>query len=73
MVGGEMNRNARSPAQPVDHIGTINTGLTKREYLAMDAMNAMLISAFDTQVLEPNGVAKCAVAYADALLEELDK
>jgi len=70
-------KNADMPAMPVlDEVGMpYNTipdedctiGLTKREYFAAKAMQAMVASA------SPDEVAALAVHYADELLKALEK
>lgn len=51
-------------------------GLTKREYFSALAMQGML-SSIDGFSIHPDGttqnLARCAVAQADALIEELNK
>ena len=44
-------------------------GLTKRELIAAMAMQGMLAGH---SIYDPNGVARTAVAYADALIERLN-
>lgn len=46
-------------------------GLTKREYLAGLAMQGF--AAYAGPLPEPGELFKCAAAYADALLAELEK
>ena len=71
-------KNADMPAMPVElsGFGTYEpiayTGLTKREMMAMHALQGLL-AAPDLNTVEPNAVAGTAIAYADALLEELDR
>ncbi len=51
-------------------------GLTKREYFASMAMQGMLAhpgTIADMPQKHPDTVAKAAVIYADALIEELNK
>lgn len=48
------------------------TGLTKREMMAMHALQGLL-AAPDLNTVEPDEVAGTATAYADALLAELDR
>jgi len=45
------------------------SGLTKRELIAAMAMQGMLAGA---PIYDPSGVARTAVAYADALIERLN-
>lgn len=80
-------KNADMPAMPQSFAMTENEcgapgdfleggeyyeGLTKREMFAMHAMQGLLASD-TTHQLHQNDCANMAVAYADALLEELDK
>jgi hypothetical protein len=46
-----------------------NDGLTKRELIAAMAMQGLLAGA---PIYDPSGVARTAVAYADALIERLN-
>lgn len=56
-------------------------GLTKREYFAANAMQALIRTTYDDLVAEETGIfktdpgllPKLALRYADALLEELEK
>lgn len=48
-----------------------NSGLTKREYFAGLAMQGF--AAYAGPLPEPGELFKCATAYADALLAELEK
>lgn len=53
-------------------------GLTKREYFAAKAMQALGTPHYSEKTdhmesLEPETVAKCAILIADALLKELSK
>ena len=50
----------------------IPTGLTKREMMAMHALQGLL-AAPDLNTIEPDAVAGTAIAYVDALLAELDR
>lgn len=77
-----MTKNSESPAFPfIVHEGKEDqwhaTGLTKREHIATQCLQGML--AGKVQVVsggssgqEPNAMAKVAVAYADALLQNLE-
>ena len=80
-------KNADMPAMPThdvfEHCGfdgdsgphmtqTTNYGLTKREMMAMHALQGLL-AAPDLNTVEPEAVAGTAIAYADALLSELDR
>lgn len=55
----------------------LNMGLTKREMFAMHAMQGLLSSSSDSDGIwtneGPSFIASEAVAFADALLAELDK
>lgn len=69
--------NTDMPAMPVD--GTLR-GLTKREYFAAMAMQGLTSSPTEAEKLSHAAnkslkvfVVEQAVAFADALLEELDK
>ena len=58
--------------------GQVPTGLTKREMIAMHAMRGLLSSddssvCFYKDSSDAVHIAKSAVAYADALLKELEK
>jgi len=59
------------------HVHDSYKNLTKREYFAAMAMNG--ISVWDAEVNEPNHtgkieeLARACVAYADALIDELNK
>jgi hypothetical protein len=62
------NNEAAFPSSP--YLGRYDPewGLTKRELIAAMAMQGMLAGA---PIYDPNGVARTAVAYADALIERL--
>lgn len=68
-------KNADMPAMPLP-LGTETErwcqGLTKREIMAMHALQGLL-AAPDLNTVEPDDVAGTAIAYADALLAELDR
>ncbi len=68
-------KNADMPAMPLP-LGTETEkwcqGLTKREMMAMHALQGLL-AAPDLNTVEPDDVAGTAIAYADALLVELDR
>jgi hypothetical protein len=49
------------------------TGLTKREYFAALAMEGYLSSYTGSEISKPENMAIRAVAYADALINELNK
>ena len=77
-------KNADMPAMPTPTEGGVtahNTeptyGLTKREMFAMHAMQGLLSSSSDSDGIwtneGPSFIASEAVAFADALLAELDK
>lgn len=66
------------PIHPIGGGGAITIGLTKREYFAALVMQGILskenINGMVTnRVLVPDIAAIEAVAYADALLKELEK
>lgn len=75
-------KNADMPAMPVTDEcgmpfnsipeGLCTTGLTKREMMAMHALQGLL-AAPDLNTVEPDAVAGTAIAYVDALLAELDR
>lgn len=76
-------KNADMPAMPCDEFSFINhtgymetirghSGLTKREMMAMHALQGLL-AAPDLNTVEPDAVAGTAIAYVDALLAELDR
>ena len=48
-------------------------GLTKREMMAMAAMQGILSSLTIEEDMSPRELAKCSVADADALLAELER
>ena len=48
-------------------------GLTKREMMAMAAMQGILSSLTEEDWLSTNELARCAVRNADALLAELER
>ena len=74
-------KNADMPAIPVDRcdVDAIETGiqvfsgLTKREMMAMMAMQGILSSLTVEDDMSPKDLAKCSVADADALLAELER
>lgn len=77
-------KNADNLAFPIELSGfgqiapEIHGGMTKREMLAMHAMQGLLSSddssiAFYKSDSDAKHIAQSAVAYADALLEELSK
>ena len=65
--------NGDDLANPVKYLGReeffILGGLTKRELIAAMAMEGLLAGS---SIYDPNGVARTAVAYADALIERLN-
>lgn len=74
--------NPNDPSNPCKWVGNLDgmvemPGLTKREYFAGLAMNG--ISVWDAEVNEPihtgklEELARACVAYADALIAELNK
>jgi hypothetical protein len=74
-----MIRNERDePIHPIGGGGAVSIGLTKREYFAAMAMQGYLSSGHisgmvTNRVIVPDILAVEAVAYADALLIELEK
>lgn len=50
-----------------------DVGMTKREMMAMHAMNGILASLTDEHDLSCGELARCAVRNADALLAELER
>ena len=76
------NPNDNDPAFPIPHFarpdGRVDygfSGLTKREYVAIQLAAGMLAdeSADSGSTYPPNGLAHRAVEFADALLAELAK
>lgn len=63
----EAKINAGSPASPHQHF----EGLTKREAMAMAALQGLLAKAVITGINPGTQLARLAVANADALLNEL--
>ena len=63
------------PNDPAFPIGISASGLTKREYVAIQLAAGMLAdeSADPGSTYPPNGLAHRAVEFADALLAELAK
>jgi len=59
------------PGRPDDNVADI--GLTKREYFAAMAMQALASDPTLTSHKTPLEVAHIATVYADALIEELNK
>ena len=76
-------KNADMAAMPIELRGfgqyapECHLGLTKREMFAMHAMQGLLSSSSDSDGIwtneGPSFIASEAVAFADALLAELDK
>ena len=67
-------KNGDMPAMPTQYGGgDIYGGLTKREMMAMHAMNGILASLTDDHDLSCGELARCAVRNADALLAELER
>ena len=71
--------NGDMPAMPSQALGAdglpthdAEFGLTKREMMAMAAMQGLL-AAPDLTTVEPSSVASTAIIYADALLAELER
>lgn len=61
-----------------DEFGQVPTGLTKREMIAMHAMQGLLADStypdlYDTPEEWRKNVTEASVEFADALLKELDK
>ena len=73
-------KNGDMPAMPVDRCDAdaidagihVFSGLTKREMMAMTAMQGLL-AAPDLNTVEPSSVASTAIIYADAILAELER
>jgi hypothetical protein len=66
------------PIQPLREDGTPNTnleeyGLTKREYFAALAMQAMIGYGSESSSYRPEKIPSNAVEFADALIAELEK
>lgn len=65
--------NGNMPAMPTQsNGGDIFGGLTKREMMAMHALQGLL-AAPDLKTAEPVAVARAAIAYADSILAELER
>jgi hypothetical protein len=66
-----MRTKAKGPAFPLisDDGYIINAGITKREYFAAMALQALLIN----NTIPSKYCAQSAVEYADAFIEELSK
>lgn len=75
VLGMQLKTDGNHPTDAMDIVNSdsgrvINKGLTKREYFAAMAMQNMA-KIYRTESVEI--VAKAAVAYADALIEALNK
>ena len=76
-----MKTNGDMPAMPVDRCDVdanetgiqVFSGLTKREMMAMAAMQGILSSLTIEDDMSPRDLARCSVADADALLAELER
>ena len=74
-------KNGDAPAMPVDRCDSdaievgirVFSGLTKREMMAMMAMQGILSSLTVEDDMSPKDLARCSVADADALLVELER
>ena len=74
-------KNGDMPAMPVDRCDAdaieagiqVFSGLTKREMMAMAAMQGILSSLTIEEDMSPRDLARCSVADADALLAELER
>ena len=74
-------KNGDMPAMPVDRCDAdaieagiqVFSGLTKREMMAMMAMQGILSSLTVEDDMSPKDLARCSVADADALLAELER
>ena len=74
-------KNGDMPARPVDRCDAdaieagiqVFSGLTKREMMAMAAMQGILSSLAAEEDLSTRDLARCSVADADALLAELER
>lgn len=74
-------KNADAPAMPIELNGfgqyapTAFGGLTKREMFAMYAMQGLLSAnaTYNGKTNDRSALAKDAIAFANALLEELSK
>lgn len=66
-------------AFPRDNLKQIEYGLTKREFIAIMAMQGLLSNSHDNGMLKPlsmanrHEIAELAVSQADALIAELNK
>ena len=77
-----MKTNGDMPAMPFEEVRSRfqglpdkwanHGGLTKREMMAMAAMQGLL-AAPDLNTVQPSSVASTAIIYADALLAELER
>ena len=74
-------KNGDMPAMSVDRCDAdaieagiqVFSGLTKREMMAMAAMQGILSSLTIDDDMSPRELARCSVSNADALLAELER
>ena len=69
-------KNGDLPAMPITIEQACDAdmhGLSKREMMAMAAMQGLLSSLTIEDDMSPRDLAKCSVANADALLAELER
>jgi hypothetical protein len=64
-----METNPDEPIQPIEYNDNYSNGLTKREYFAAMALQALL----GDNTIEKKYCVQSAVDYADDLIEELSK
>jgi len=65
----EVKTNPDEPIQPIEYSDNYSNGLTKREYFAAMALQALL----EDNTIERKYCVQSAVDYADDLIEELNK
>jgi hypothetical protein len=65
----EVKTKPNEPIQPIEYNDNYSNGLTKREYFAAMALQALL----EDNTIERKYCVQSAVDYADDLIEELNK
>jgi hypothetical protein len=65
----EVKTKPNEPIQPIEYSDNYSNGLTKREYFAAMALQALL----EDNTIERKYCVQSAVDYADDLIEELNK
>lgn len=73
MNGGDLAFPWTEPTFVSGDVSDIHRGLTKREYFAGQAMQAVIQTYGPDGCFAPNNVAHIAIQHADALLAELSK